>query len=85
MEGKTRVDVNVHTGYHNNPGEGWEDNLNPTKYCSIQIIDDMNVGGLEGTNISHVAPFFHINSDHIPYPKVAVTNGLGCPIQLYPL
>jgi hypothetical protein len=23
--------------------------------------------------------------DHVPYPKVAVTDGLGCPVQFHPL
>jgi hypothetical protein len=54
------------------------------KYSSIQIIDEENMV-FEGTSISHVAPFFHINLDHIPYPEVAVTDGLGCPIQFHPL
>jgi hypothetical protein len=66
------------------PGEGWEDNLNPTKYSLIQIIDTENVV-FEGTCTSHVAPFFHVNLNHVPYPEVAVTDGLGCPIQIHPL
>jgi hypothetical protein len=72
------------TGFEVHPGKGWEDNLNLTKYSSIQIIDEENVV-FKGTHISHVAPFFHVNLDHVPYPKVAITNGLRCPIQLHPL
>jgi hypothetical protein len=72
------------TGFGIHPGEGWEDNLNPTKFSSIQIIDSENVV-FKGTHISHIAPFFHVNLDHVPYPEVAVTDGLGCPIQIHPL
>ena len=72
------------TGFGIHLGEGWEDNLNPTKYSSIQIIDTENVV-FEGTRTSHIAPFFHVNLDHVPYPEVAVTDGLGCPIQVHPL
>jgi hypothetical protein len=72
------------TGFGIHPGEGWEDNLNPTKFSSIQIIDSENII-FEGTHTSHVALFFHVNLDHVPYPKVAVTDGLGCPIQFHPL
>jgi hypothetical protein len=71
-------------GFGIHPEEGWEDNLNPTKYSSIQIIDEEDIV-FKGTCISHIAPFFHIDLDHVPYPKVTITNGLGCPIQLHPL
>jgi hypothetical protein len=72
------------TGFGVHPGEGWEDNLNPTKYSSIQVIDAEDMV-FEGTRISHMAPFFRINLDHVPYPEVAVMDGLGCPIQVHPL
>jgi hypothetical protein len=72
------------TGFGIHPGEGWEDNLNPTKYSSIQIINTEDLV-FEGSRTSHVAPFFQVNLDHVPYPEVAVTDGLGCPIQIHPL
>jgi hypothetical protein len=72
------------TGVGIHPGEGWEDNLNPTKYCSIQIINAENMV-FDGTCISHMAPFFRVNLDHVPYPEVAVTDGRRCPIQFHPL
>jgi hypothetical protein len=72
------------TGFGVHPGEGWEDNLNPTKYSLIQVIDVENMV-FEGIHISHVAAFFHVNLNHVPYPEVAVMDGLGCPIQVHPL
>jgi hypothetical protein len=72
------------TGFDIHPGKGWEDNLNPTKYSSIQIVDMESVV-FKGTYTSHVAPFFCVNLDHVSYPEVAITDGLGCPIQVHPL
>jgi hypothetical protein len=72
------------TGFGIHPGEGWEDNLNPTKFSSIQIIDTEDIV-FEGTCTSHVALFFCVNLDHVPYPEVAVTDGLECPIQFHSL